>query len=104
MAVPGELVGYEIDSFDPRYPAPDAAWRELLAASPFVNFAGNGGYVHNMSIYRAHSGALVWATGTMDWSWALAPGGSSDGAHNNVRPSLQRLTENVLRRMLHRRR
>ena len=73
---------------------------ELLAASPFVNFAGHGDYVHNMSIYRAHSGALVWATGTMDWSWGLAPGGSSDGAHNNVRPSLQRLTENVLRRML----
>lgn len=71
---------------------------------PFVNFAGQAGYVHNMSIYRAHSGALVWATGTMDWSWALAPGGSSDGAHVNVRPSLQRLTENVLRRMLHGRR
>ena len=53
-----------------------------------------------MSIYKAHSGALVWATGTMDWSWALAPGGSSDGTHNNVRPSLQRLTDNVLRRML----
>ena len=53
-----------------------------------------------MSIYRAHSGALVWATGTMDWSWGLAPGGSSDGARNNVRSSVQRLTENVLHRML----
>jgi hypothetical protein len=103
VPVPGELVGYEIDSFDPSYPAPEATWRRLLAASPFVNFAGNGGYVHNMSLYRAHSGALVWATGTMDWSWGLAPGGSSDGAHNNVRPSLQRLTENILRRMLNRR-
>jgi hypothetical protein len=104
VPVPGELVGYEIDSFDPSYPAPDAVWRRLLAASPFVNFAGVGGYVHNMSIYKAHSGALVWATGTMDWSWGLAPGGSSDGAHHNVRPSLQRMTENVLHRMLHRRR
>jgi len=100
VAVPGELVGYEIDSFDPAYPAPNAVWRVLIGASPFVNFEGDGGYTHNMSIYRAHSGALVWATGTMDWSWTLAPGGSSDGAHNNVRPSLQRLTENVLRRML----
>jgi len=98
--VPGELVGYEIDSFDPNYPAPDAAWRVLIGASPFVNFAGDSGYTHNMSIYRAHSGALVWATGSMDWSWTLAPGGSSDGAHDNVRPSLQRLTENVLGRML----
>jgi hypothetical protein len=100
VPLPGELVGYEIDSFDRSYPAPDAVWRKLLAASPFVNFAGVGGYTHNMSIYKAHSGALVWATGTMDWSWALAPGGSSDGTHNNVRPSLQRLTDNVLRRML----
>ena len=56
VAVHGELVGYEIDSFDPNYPAPDAVWRGLLAASPFVNFAGNGDYVHNMSIYRAHRG------------------------------------------------
>jgi hypothetical protein len=100
VPVNAELVGYEIDSFDPNYPAPDAVWRKLLAASPFVNFAGNDDYVHNMSIYRAHSGALVWATGTMDWSWGLAPGGSSDGAHNNVRSSVQRLTENVLHRML----
>ena len=73
VPVPAELVGYEIDSFDPNYPAPDAVWRKLLAASPFVNFAGNDDYVHNMSIYGAHSGALVWATGTMDWSWGLAP-------------------------------
>ena len=51
VRVPGELVGYEIDSFILRDPAPDAVWRELLAASPFVNFAGKGGYVHNMSIY-----------------------------------------------------
>ncbi len=98
--VNGELVGYEIDAFDPAYPAPDATWRVLLASSPFVNFEGKD-YTHNASIYRARSGALVFATGSMDWAWALAPGGSSDGAHHNVRPSLQRVTENVLRRMLY---
>jgi hypothetical protein len=99
VPVRGELVGYEIDSFDPRYPAPDAVWRRLLARSPFVNFDGRH-FTHNASIYRARSGALVFATGTMDWAWGLAPGGSSDGAHNNVRPALQRLTVNVLHRML----
>lgn len=98
--VRGELVGYEIDAFDPNYPAPNATWRVLLASSPFVNFLGNS-YVQNSSIYRARSGALVFATGSMDWAWALAPGGSSDGAHHNVRPALQRVTSNVLNRMLY---
>jgi hypothetical protein len=100
VPVPGELVGYEIDAFDPAYPAPDALWRVLLASSPFVNFEGND-YTHNASIYKARSGALVFATGTMDWAWALAPGGSSDGTVDNVRPALQRIAENVLQRMLH---
>jgi hypothetical protein len=95
----GELSGYEIDSFDPNYPAPDATWRVLLASSPFVNYQGLP-YTQNTSIYRARSGALVFATGTMDWAWGLAPGGSSDGAHNNVRPALQRLTSNILNRMI----
>ena len=36
----------------------------------------------------------------MDWACELAPGGSSDGAKNNVRHSLQRVTVNVLDRML----
>lgn len=99
VPVTGEIVGYEIDAFDPAYPAPDATWRVLLASSPFVNYQGLP-YTHNTSIYRAPSGALVFATGTMDWAWALAPGGSSDGVQDNVRPALQRLTRNVLHRML----
>lgn len=100
VPVPGELVGYEIDAFDPTYPAPDAAWRVLLASSPFVNFQGNA-YTHNTSIYKARSGALVFATGSMDWAWALSPGGSSDGTVDNVRPTLQRVVSNVLHRMLY---
>ena len=99
VPVTGEIVGYEIDAFDPAYPAPDATWRVLLASSPFVNYQGLP-YTHNTSIYRAQSGALVFATGTMDWAWALAPGGSSDGAQDNVRPALQRLTSNILNRMI----
>ena len=73
---------------------------DLLARSPFTNFLGSHDYTQNTSLYCAHSGAFVFATGTMDWAWGLAPGGSSDGAHNNVRRSLKRLTSNVLSRML----
>jgi hypothetical protein len=95
-----ELSGYEIDSFDPSYPAPDAVWRMLLTSSPFTNFLGSHDYTQNTSLYCAHSGAFVFATDTMDWAWGLAPGGSSDGAHNNVRRSLKRLTSNVMNGML----
>jgi hypothetical protein len=100
VPINAELSGYEIDSFDPNYPAPDSAWRLLLARSPFTNFLGSHDYTQNTSLYCAHSGAFVFATGTMDWAWGLAPGGSSDGAHDNVRRSLKRLTSNVLNRML----
>jgi N,N-dimethylformamidase beta subunit-like, C-terminal len=99
VPIKGELVGYEIDSFDPSYPAPDAVWQTILARSSFTNFKGHH-FVHNSSIYEARSGALVFATGSMDWAWALAPGGSSDGTKNNVRHSLQKVTVNVLNRML----
>ena len=40
VPIKGELVGYEIDSFDPSYPAPDAVWQTLLARSSFTNFKG----------------------------------------------------------------
>jgi N,N-dimethylformamidase beta subunit-like, C-terminal len=99
VPVKGELAGYEIDAYDPHYPAPAATWRRLLTSSPFTNYNGDP-YTQNSSVYRAHSGALVFATGSMDWAWALSPGGSSDGTKNNVRHSLQRLTQNVLHRML----
>jgi hypothetical protein len=64
-----------------------------------VNFLGNS-YTQNTSIYKARSGALVFATGSMDWAWALSPGGSSDGTVDNVRPALKRVVDNVLHRML----
>jgi hypothetical protein len=72
----------------------------MLAASPFVNFAGINTYVHNSTIYRGSGGNWVWATGSMDWSWTLSPGGSSAG-QNNVRPETQAMTRNVLDRMIH---
>ena len=74
VPIDAELSGYEIDSFDPTYPAPDSVWRILLARSPFTNFLGSHDYTQNTSLYCAHSGAFVFATGTMDWAWGLAPG------------------------------
>jgi hypothetical protein len=95
----GELVGYEIDAYNRRVGAPPGTDYTLLASSPFVNFQGHT-FVHNSSIYRGTGGNWVWATGSMDWAWALSPGGSSDGTHNNVRPKLEIVTRTVLDRMI----
>jgi hypothetical protein len=99
VPVHGELVGYEIDAYDPTVGKPPGTEYQLLAASPFVNFQGDM-FVHNSSIYRGTGGNWVWATGSMDWAWALSPGGSSDGTRNNVRPRLQFVTRTVLDRMM----
>jgi hypothetical protein len=93
-----EAVGYEIDNYDPAVGLPEGTEYTLLAASPFLNFAG-ASYVHNSSIYRGSGGNWVWATGSMDWAWTLSPGGSS-GGQDNVRPETQVMTRNILNRMI----
>ena len=95
----GEIVGYEIDSYNRGVGRPPGTEYTILASSPHVNHQGKP-YIHNSSIYRGTGGNWVWATGSMDWAWALSPGGSSDGKHNNVRPKLQYMTETVLDRMI----
>jgi hypothetical protein len=98
-AVDGEVVGYEIDSYDPSVGKPPGKDYTILASSPFVNFDARN-FTHNSSIYRATGGNFVWATGSMDWAWALSPGGSSDGVKDNVRSQMQIMTVNVLNKMI----
>jgi hypothetical protein len=97
--VPGELVGYEVDGYDPSVGAPPGTEHTVLSASPFTTRSG-AVVTTNSSIYRATGGNYVWSTGSMDWAWALAPGGSTDGAPSNERPQLQRMTKNILDRMI----
>jgi hypothetical protein len=98
VPLPVEAVGYEIDNYDPGVGPPEGTEYTLLAASPFLNFAG-ASYVHNSSIYRGPGGNWVWATGSMDWAWTLTAGGSSAG-QDNVRPETQIMTRNILDRMI----
>jgi hypothetical protein len=56
-----------------------------------------GPLTHHMTMYRAASGALVWSTGTVQWSWGL------DSYHTNrpvfdvpVDPRIQQATLNTL--------
>lgn len=98
VPVKAEISGYEIDAYDPSVGKPDGTDYTLLSASPFVNFQHHM-YTQNSSIYRSRAGNWVWASGSMDWSWGLSPGGTNHG-HNNVRPCLQVMTRNILDRMI----
>src|SRR5207237_5893977 len=59
------LLGYEVDAVSDDPPATI----ERLAHSPFLE-AGRTRY-GDATIYTAPSGALVFATGSMQWNWGL---------------------------------
>jgi DNA primase len=86
------LVGYEADRRFSDYPAPTAiaGTSTLLSRSPWGS--GTNDY-SNSSVYQAPSGAWVFATGTMDWNWALDDYGHG---YNVVDARIQRTTANVL--------
>jgi hypothetical protein len=86
--VPG-IVGYEMDRYMSNYPPPNSADWTLLSRSPFTNAAGPDNA--NSSIYRAPSGAWVFSSGTMSWSWAL-----DNFDHLLADARIQRTTANIL--------
>jgi len=85
------IVGYETDRLTTGYPPPSTTSQTLLSHSPYTNIDGLPDYA-NSSIYQASSGAWVFATGTMSWSWALDNYGTSVQAD----PRIQQTTVNVL--------
>jgi hypothetical protein len=88
-SVPG-IVGYEMDSYHSQYPTPTSSKWTLLSNSPFNDFQGVP-RVSNASIYQAPSGAWVFSSGTISWSWAL------DGLwHQRTDARIQRTTANLL--------
>jgi hypothetical protein len=92
------IVGYEADAFFPNFAAPNSANHTLLSQSPFTDGNGATRNLHS-SIYQAPSGAWVFASGTMSWSWALdsIPGPLGTG---RVDARIQRATANILNRFL----
>lgn len=88
-SLPG-LLGYEVDGVGPQTPANAS----VVAHSPF----GDNTHFSDMTVYTASSGASVFATGSMQWSWGL-----DDYDVPSVRPSTlsfaaQQITRNVLSR------
>src|SRR5256885_1692073 len=93
-AVPG-IVGYEMDRYMANYPAPTQTSWTLLSQSPYTDTGGLSDYA-NSSIYQAPSGAVVFASGTMSWSWAL------DNYRTTVQTDarIQQTTRNLLNAFL----
>lgn len=86
--VPG-IVGYEMDRYRSQYPPPNSTNWTLLSHSPFIDYQANPDYA-NSSIYQAPSGAWVFSSGTISWSWGL------DGFwHQKADARIQRTTANL---------
>jgi hypothetical protein len=85
------MVAGEADRYFPRTPLPDYEERTLLAHSPYTDADGAPRH-QETSLYRAPSGAWVFASGTFAWSPALDRPGHVD-------PRIQRATANLLDRI-----
>jgi len=88
------LLGYEVDAIYGGGPR----GLERLAHSPFVD-QGRTRYA-DMTIYRAASGAFVFAAGSMQWNWGLDGYNAPAWHPARVDARAQRITRNVLDRML----
>ena len=87
--VPG-IVGYEMDRYMTEFPSPAGTGYTLLSHSAYVSAGGVADYANSV-VYRAPSGAMVFAAGTSSWDWGLD---SITGP--NMDPRIQQTTTNVL--------
>jgi len=92
--LPG-LLGYEVDAVAEGSPA----GLRRLAHSPFSRPSGETGYA-DMTIHETAGGALVFATGSMHWNWGLDGYNAPRWHGDRVSAAAQRITRNVLERML----
>ena len=90
-SVPG-IVGYEYDKVWNNGFSPPG--ETVLSNSPVVGCCeGSGNSFSNSTLYTAPSGAQVFASGTIQWSWGL-DNYSSDGQFVNA--GIQKTTANIL--------
>lgn len=90
-SIPG-IVGYEYDKVWNNGSSPPG--ETVLSSSPVVGCCeGSGNSTSNSTLYTAPSGAQVFASGTIQWSWGL-DNYSSDGQFVNA--GIQKTTENIL--------
>ncbi len=93
------LEGYEVDrSFadDSLYGRWSPPGMTVLARTPITPANGHPS-VTETTIYTARSGAIVFATGTMQWAWGLDDWGSPRLHPKAGNPDVARITRNVLK-------
>jgi hypothetical protein len=97
-ALPG-LLGNAVDAIGDESPPTI----ERLAHSPFIESgaAGDRGRPHfaDMTLYTADSGALVFAAGSVRWSWGLDDYNTPTWHARRVNDAAQRMTRTLLARM-----
>jgi hypothetical protein len=93
--LPG-LLGYEVDAVQGRSPP----GLQVLAVSPWTALtdAARQGFAH-MSVYTAPSGAVVFATGSIQWAWGLDDHNAPALRSSRLSPAAQQITHNVLARL-----
>lgn len=90
--LPG-LLGYEVDRVFGQ--GPEGV--EVVARSPYVRTDNGATGWSDMTCYRAPSGAYVFATGSIQWSWGLDA--FNDGRRTSRHhPAAEQITRNVLDR------
>jgi hypothetical protein len=89
------LLGYEVDGVQGDGPAN----LEILATSRAENRLNpEDSFTSNMTIYGAAGGALVFATGTIQWSWGLDDFNVPRLRTSRLNPAAEQITHNVLAR------
>ncbi|MCU1311855.1 MAG: hypothetical protein JWO20_2980 [Candidatus Angelobacter sp.] len=91
--LPG-LLGYEVDGSLGHAPAGTT----VLAHSPFDS-GGQSGF-SDMTVYTAPAGNIVFAAGSIQWSWGLDDFNVPDVHPLRVLPAAQQITRNVLARLI----
>ena len=88
-----DLVGYE---WDKTFTSPAGpANLKVIGTSPMTGGTSHGNSNSNTTWYRAPSGALVFATGSVSWTWALDTFRNAGGSQPVV-PQMQVLMANIM--------
>jgi hypothetical protein len=86
-------LGYEVDGV-PRKRKADLT---ILFATPLINRVNTSLTCHG-TIYQAPSGAFVFASGTMQWSWGLDDFNVEQGLRSSrLNPTAEAITWNLLK-------
>src|SRR5215212_272932 len=86
------LLGYEVDAIQGASSPPNLV---RLAHSPFTTTNGSRSAFSDMTIYTTAKGTIVFAAGSIQWSWGVDDFGPPERT-KRAQPAAQQITRNVL--------